>query len=119
LRGTKADLIIKQGKEQQYKPVLYIKPEGKENQNNWQQAVERGLESIHKNYPGVNLKRSKEGWEVVIPGEFNIAPEQQFSLVVKKYLQYLRQGNMPTWEISSMLAKYYTTTQALEKASNK
>jgi predicted dehydrogenase len=119
LRGTKADLIIKQGKEQQYKPVLYIKPEGKENQNNWQQAVERGLESIHKNYPGVNLKRSKEGWEVVIPGEFNIAPEQQFSLVVKKYLQYLRQGNMPIWEISSMLAKYYTTTQALEKASNK
>lgn len=119
LWGTKADLIIKQGKEQQYKPVLYIQPVGKKNQNNWQHAVEMGLDSIHKKYPGVELKRSKEGWEVLIPDEFNIDPEQQFSLVVKKYLKYLRQGNMPAWEISSMLAKYYTTTQALEKAGNK
>ena len=26
---------------------------------------------------------------------------------------------MPDWEISGMLAKYYTTTQALEKAVDK
>src|SRR5665647_2651548 len=113
LRGTKADLIIKQGKEQQYKPVLYIQPVGKENQNNWQKAVEMGLDSIHKKYPGVELKKGKEGWEVLVPDEFNIDPEKQFSLVVKKYLKYLQEGNMPTWEVSSMLAKYYTTTQAL------
>ncbi|HEY8690046.1 MAG TPA: putative oxidoreductase C-terminal domain-containing protein [Chitinophagaceae bacterium] len=119
LRGTKADLIIKQGKEQQYKPVLYIQSVGKENQNNWQKAVELGLGSIHKKYPGVELKKGKEGWEVLIPDEFNIDPEQQFSLVVKKYLTYLKEGSMPAWEVSSMLAKYYTTTQALEKAVNK
>jgi hypothetical protein len=47
-----------------------------------------------------------------------VDPEQQFSLVVKKYLQYLQDGNMPEWEISAMLAKYYTTTQGLEKALN-
>jgi len=119
LRGTKADLIIKQGKEQQYKPVLYIQPIGNGNEIDWQHALRTGLDSIHKKYPGVELKRSKEGWEVLIPEEFNIDPEQQFSLVVKKYLEYLKEGNMPAWEISGMLAKYYTTTQALEKAVNK
>lgn len=119
MRGTKADLVIIQGKEQQYKPVLYIQPVGNENELEWQQALQTGLESIHKNYPGVTLKKSKEGWQVVIPDEFNIDPEQQFSLVVKKYLKYLKEGNMPDWEISGMLAKYYTTTQALEKALNK
>jgi hypothetical protein len=39
-------------------------------------------------------------------------------MVVKKYIEYLKEGKMPEWEISSMLAKYYTTTQALEKALN-
>ena len=119
LRGTKADLIIKQGKEQQYKPVLYIQPMDKKNQNDWERAVATGLGEIRKKYPGIDLKRSKQGWEVLIPGAFNIDHEQQFSLVVKQYLKYLQQGNMPQWEISGMLAKYYTTTQALEKAINK
>ena len=119
LRGTKADLIIMQGKEQQYKPVLYIRPAGNGNEVDWQHALQAGLDSIHKDYPGVGLKRTNEGWEVTIPPEFNIDPEEQFSLVVKKYLKYLKEGNMPDWEISGMLAKYYTTTQALEKAVNK
>ena len=65
------------------------------------------------------LKKSKNGWGVVIPGNLKVDPEQQFSLVVKKYLQYLREGNMPEWEISAMLSKYYTTTLGLEKALNK
>lgn len=108
-----------QGKEQQYKPVLYIRPVGGENEVDWQHALQAGLDNIHKNYPGVGLKRTKEGWEVLIPPEFNIDPEEQFSLVVKKYLKYLKEGNIPDWEISGMLAKYYTTTQALEKAVNK
>jgi len=116
MRGKKADLVIIQGKEQQYKPVLYIQPVGNEKELDWLHALRTGLDSIHKKYPGVELKKSKEGWQVVIPDEFDIDPEQQFSLVVKKYLKYLKEGNMPGWEISGMLAKYYTTTQALEKA---
>lgn len=118
MKGTKANLVIIQGKEQQYKPVLYIQRVGNESELEWQQALQTGLGSIHKNYPGVELKESKEGWQVIIPDEFNIDPEQQFSLVVKKYLKYLKEGNMPDWEISGMLAKYYTTTQALEMALN-
>lgn len=119
LRGTKANIVIRQGKEQQYKPVLYIEPVDKTNQNNWKQAVESGLNSIRKEYPDVALKKSKEGWEVVIPEKYKIGHEQHFALVIKKYIQYLKEGKMPEWEISGMLAKYYTTTQAFEKAVNK
>jgi hypothetical protein len=76
----------------------------------------QGMNIIHKNYPGLTVKKSIEGWEVMIPDNLKVDPEQQFSLVVKKYLHYLREGNMPDWEVSAMLAKYYTTTQGLEKA---
>jgi hypothetical protein len=31
-------------------------------------------------------------------------------------LQYLEAGKLPAWEVPNMLAKYYTTTQALDKA---
>lgn len=116
LRGTKTNLVIRQEKEQQYKPVLYLEPADKSKADAWQKDIEKGMGIMEKQYPGLTLKKSKEGWEVVVPDNLKVDPEQQFSLVVKKYLQYLREGNMPEWEISAMLAKYYTTTQALEKA---
>jgi hypothetical protein len=43
----------------------------------------------------VTLKKSKDGWKAVVPVNFKVDPEQQFPLVVKKYLQYLREGTMP------------------------
>ena len=116
LRGTKANLVIRQGAEQQYKPVLYIEPVMKDDQNNWKQAVEKELDSIRETYPGLELKENKTGWKLIIPEKYKIGHEQQFALGVKKYLQFLRAGKMPEWEVAAMLAKYYTTTQALEKA---
>lgn len=119
MRGTKANLIIRQGKEQQYKSTLYIEPADKSTQDNWKQALDNGMKNIQKKYPDVSLKKSKEGYEVVIPDRYKIGHEQQFALVVKKYMQYLQEGKMPEWEVSGMLTKYYTTTSALEKALNK
>jgi hypothetical protein len=119
MRGTKANLIIRQGKEQNYKPVLYIEPANKNDENEWNQSLQEGLKKIQQKYSGVELSKSGNGWQVIIPDSFKIAHEQQFALVVKKYIEYLKEGKMPEWEISSMLAKYYTTTQALEKALNR
>jgi predicted dehydrogenase len=116
LRGSKSNLFIMQEKEQQYQPILYLEPADKSKEDAWQKDVEKGMEIIKKRYPGLTLKKNKGGWEVVIPGNLKVDPLEQFSLVVKKYLQYLSGGNMPEWEISAMLAKYYTTTQGLEKA---
>ncbi|MEO9021853.1 MAG: putative oxidoreductase C-terminal domain-containing protein [Ginsengibacter sp.] len=118
LRGTKANLIIRQNKEQQYKPVLYIEPVNKDNEDEWNQLLQESFKRIHQKYTGVELSKSQNGWQVIIPDTFKIAHEQQFALVIKKYIEYHREGKMPEWEISSTLAKYYTTTQALEKALN-
>jgi predicted dehydrogenase len=118
LQGTKANLIIRQGKEEQYKPVLYIEPVNTGNQNAWEQALQNSFKNILSKYPGVGLKKSNKGWEVTIPEKYKIGHEQHFGLVIKKYLEYLKNNSIPEWEISSILTKYYTTTQALEKAMN-
>jgi hypothetical protein len=38
--------------------------------------------------------------------------------VTNNFLEYLKNKNMPAWEVPNMLTKYYTTTRALEVALN-
>ncbi|TDH26992.1 oxidoreductase [Segetibacter sp. 3557_3] len=114
MRGTKANLVIRQTAGQQYKPVLYIEP--LTNNANFRSALMQQFKAITAKYPGVELKPSKAGWEVVIPDQYKEGHEEHFARVAKKYLEYLRNKNMPAWEVPNMLAKYYTTTKALELA---
>ncbi len=120
LHGTKADLFIRQGREESYKPVLYVKPPGgaREDQG-LEQALAKGLRALRKQYPGIDYKKSDAGWQLVIPESYNIGHEQHFALVVKKYMEYLQKGRMPDWEVSAMLAKYYTLMQALKLAEER
>jgi len=39
--------------------------------------------------------------------------------VTERYLRFLRDGKLPDWEVPNMIAKYYTTTKALEMARQK
>lgn len=117
MRGTKANLVIQMGKEQNFKPVLYIQPLS--NSAEYEKQLVSSLKKVQEQYPGIELKKSDKGWEVVVPDKYKITHELHFAEVVKKYLQYLKEGKMPKWEVPNMLAKYYTTTQALEKATTK
>ena len=118
MRGSKANLVIREGKEQQYKLALYIEPVNTDS-NQYERVLKTTLEKINKTYPGLALRRSEKGWELIVPESYKIGHEAQFAEVTKKYLQYLREGKMPGWEVPNMLAKYHTTTQALEKALKK
>ena len=71
-------------------------------------------------YPGLKLEKiDKNTWTINIPKEFKIGHEEHFGEVTKKYLEYLKKGNIPEWEIPNMIVKYYTTSQASEMANKK
>lgn len=114
MRGSKANLIIRQGPEQDYKPTLYIEP--LEETEAYAQALEKALEKIQSAYPGVELEKSGTGWQVIIPEKYKVGHEAHFSQVTEKYIQFMNEGSMPSWEVPGMLTKYYTTTKALEMA---
>ncbi len=42
--------------------------------------------------------------------------EEHFKHAAKQFFEYLANRNMPDWEISNTLAKYYVTTKAVEIA---
>ncbi len=118
MRGTKCKLVIRQGEAEGYKPILYIEP----NENIDLAAFESSLnDAIGKNiaskFPGVHAKKMDEGsWILDIPGEFKVGHEAHFGQVTEKFLDYLREGRLPDWEIPNMIVKYYTTTEGMKKA---
>jgi predicted dehydrogenase len=114
LRGTKANLIIRQGAEQQYKPALYIEPAGKDPVT--EDVLQKQFATLAAKYPGITLQKNSKGWEVMIPDSYKEGHEAHFARVTEHFLEYLKSNNMPAWEVPNMITKYYTTTQALELA---
>ncbi|HYJ37185.1 MAG TPA: putative oxidoreductase C-terminal domain-containing protein [Chitinophagaceae bacterium] len=117
MRGTKSNLVIRQGKEENYKPALYIEPI--KNDAAFQTVVEQNFKKISAKYPGVELSKTAKGWSIKLPESLVEGHEAHFARVTTHFLEYLRIGNLPAWEVPNMLAKYYTTTKALETASKK
>lgn len=114
MRGTKANLIIRQGAAQQYKPTLYI--EAVAGNKDLEASLKAVLSAIQKEFPGVEIKKVAAGWEVIIPEKYKEGHEAHFGRVAEKYLEYMKAGQLPAWEVPNMIAKYYTTTQGLELA---
>lgn len=110
MRGTGADLLIKQGPEQNYIPELYIEPHGDI------PDMDTCFSSVEARYPGISLERCDTGWHVIIPEHYRTGHEAHFGQVTENYLEYLKAGTLPEWEVPGMLAKYYTTTTALKMA---
>lgn len=117
MRGTKSNLVIRQDKDQAYKPTLYIEPVKKE--ANYESVLKENFKAVESKFPGIELKSSKNGWEVVIPEKYKEGHEAHFARVTEKFLEYLKNGNMPAWEVPNMIAKYYTTTKGLEVSLKK
>ncbi|WP_276500314.1 putative oxidoreductase C-terminal domain-containing protein [Terrimonas pollutisoli] len=115
MRGTKANLVIRQGKEENYKPVLYIEPVSSD--GSYAAILEEHFKKISTKFPGVELYKTAKGWNIKLPAQLIEGHEAHFARVMQKFLDYLKNKNMPAWEVPNMLAKYYTTTKALETAT--
>lgn len=118
MKGSKANLIIRQGKEQNYKPLLYIEPVNKDDKA-FEADLQGALSKVQAKYPGVGVERSGEIWTVTVPEKYHNGHEAHFGQVTEKYLEYLQHKNMPAWEVPNMITKYFVTTQALEIAKRK
>ncbi|MEO1011280.1 MAG: putative oxidoreductase C-terminal domain-containing protein [Bacteroidota bacterium] len=118
MRGTKSDLIIKQGAEENYRPVLYVKPKDLEN---FGANLKKALDTeVQLQFPGTTMERGPNGmWRITIPEKFQIGHEAHFAQVTENYLNYLNNGKLPDWEIPNMLTKYHTTIQAYKMATGK
>ncbi|GAB3540441.1 putative oxidoreductase C-terminal domain-containing protein [Pontibacter brevis] len=119
MKGTKSNLVIRQGQEQGYKPQLTIEPASGTDLNAFEKTLKENLATIQRKYPGVEVNRTGDTWIVTAPQKYHDGHEAHFAQVADKFLEYVAAGSMPDWEIPNMIAKYYTTTKALEVAKQK
>ncbi len=119
MRGSRANLTIRQGADQKYKPELYIELTAKPKAD-YVTEMEKTFAEVEKKYPGISLEKiSDTSWKVNIPDNYRNGHEAHFGQVTEKYLQYFKDKKMPEWEVPNMIAKYYTTTEALKLAKKK
>ena len=114
MRGTLANLEIRQGPEEKYKPELYIFPN--DVPEDWEKSLESYISKLEGKYTGLQLIPYENGYKLFIPDEFRIGHEGHFGQVTERFLEYLKDGKLPDWEVPNMIAKYYTTTAAFELA---
>lgn len=110
MRGTKANLAIRQTAEEKYEPTLYIEPLS--NSADYAIKLKEAVIKIQQKYPDVNVEAYGKKWKVTIPEKYKEGHEAHFARVTERFLEYVTKGNMPEWEVPNMLAKYYTTTKA-------
>jgi hypothetical protein len=116
MHGTKANVIIRQGAEESYRPELYVEPASPDQAAELAKTLKQAIANLRNTFPGIDLKLQARGWQILIPDEYRIGHEAHFRQVAERYLQYLVDGKLPDWEVPNMLTKYRTTTAALHMA---
>lgn len=111
LRGSMASLHIRQGAQENYKPVLYIEPRNIPD-DAWRAALTAAIDKLAARWPGLAVKDVGGRFELIIPAEFKTGHEAHFGQVTELFLGYLQGGKVPVWEVPNTLAKYRTIMEA-------
>jgi predicted dehydrogenase len=129
LRGTRANLVIRQGAEQKYLPTLYVEKNSstvgraspRAADAEYETSLRTAVAKLATNWPGLEVKscgNSGISWQLVIPEKYSVGHEAHFAQVTENFLRYLAEGKLPEWEVPNMLCKYYTTTEAFRLSHN-
>lgn len=118
MRGRLSNVLILQKKEEGYKPTVYIEATGATDLTAFEAGLKKAIEeTLATRYAGLKLtKLGDKRWTVEIPAAFKVGHEAHFGQVTEQYLQYLKDGKLPDWEVPNMITKYYTTTEAMKMA---
>jgi len=116
-RGSKASIEVRQGKAENFLPVVYVLPANAGLKNEVAAVLGTKVAALQQNYPGLAFLPSGAGYELVIPDKLRIGHEAHFALLTRRFLDYVRNpGSLPAWEKPNMLAKYYVTTEGAKLA---
>ena len=112
MRGTKAELIVRQGAAESYKPTLYV--QARRDAAETDAALACAMERLSDRWPGVAAVPSEERglWRIDVPKGLDSGHEGHFGEVVKEFLSRIDSGRMYDDELANMMVKYRTIVEA-------
>ena len=115
MHGTKCDLVIRQTANEKFLPTLYIENVKGIAMNNFNTELKEVLRTLPYDSLGMESINDKT-LKINIPSKYRVGHEEHFGQVMAKFLEYMKDGKLPEWEVPGMITKYFTTTSALKKA---
>jgi predicted dehydrogenase len=115
MHGTKCDLVIRQTDNEKFIPTLYAESIKGMSVNDFTAKLKETLASLPYDSLVV-VQAGKNVLKINIPTKYRISHEEHFGQVTARFLEYMKEGKLPEWEVPCMITKYYTTTSALKKA---
>jgi predicted dehydrogenase len=117
VRGSRARLEILQGEEQKWRPELYVVPNRPADAPAVKAALELRVAELAKARPGLTVEADGGRFRIGVPERYRVGHEPHFAEVTARFLGYLKDpASLPKWEKANMLAKYWVTTQAVERS---
>lgn len=114
-KGTRSRVEIRQGKDEKYRPELYVVPNSAADKESVLAALNKKVAALQATYPGVSVTDLGKEMRVEAPDKYRVGHEAHFAQVTNRFLAYLKNPkSIPAWEKPNMLAKYYVTTKGLE-----
>ena len=115
MRGSKCDLVIRQGADEKFLPTLYIEEVKGISLPDFTEKLKVALAGLP--YDSLQVEAvTGNTLKINVPKKYRVSHEEHFGQVTARFLEYLNDGKLPDWEIPGMITKYYTTTSALKKA---
>lgn len=115
--GSRSRVEVRQGKEENFRPELYVIPNDSAEIGAVRAALENLLGRLQPRYPGLAIEATGARLAVRIPDVYRVGHEAHFAEVTHQFLRYLAdRTELPAWEKPNMLAKYHVSTRGVEMA---
>jgi predicted dehydrogenase len=113
-RGSRARVEVRQGKEQNFRPELYVVANEAAERAGVAAALRNRVASLNGSYPGLGVVDEGERLRVTVPDCYRVGHEAHFGEVTRQFLHFLEQpATLPVWEKPNLLAKYFVTTEGV------
>ena len=116
-RGARSRIEVRQGREEQFVPEVFVVPGDPKSKARVQAALDRRVRLLQPVIPGLSAQDQGGRFRMVIPGGQRSGHEAHFAMLTRQFLEYVRNPKAaPAWERPNMAAKYYVTTQGVKLA---
>jgi predicted dehydrogenase len=110
-RGSKSRVEVRQAKEENYRPELYVIP----GEDGVKRALAEKAAALARQYPGVGIEDRGPEVRVTIPDQYRVGHEAHFAQVTNRFFEYLKHPRQfPASENPNMIAKYFVSTKGVE-----
>lgn len=120
LKGTKSSVHIVQDESTNYIEELFVEKNEDISAADFKASIDQVGSIIQKEYPYISVESiSDSKYQFVIPIDKRKGHEDYFGMVAAKFFSFLVKDEIPEWEITNMITKYYITTKAYKMIQEK